>query len=158
MKLTDEVTALLWDLDNVTTRCRHLPHLAKALATIAGTHTPKVAAGRRSTALKWEPLLTELGFETESGGKSKSGADRKLLLRARHLHELGVRSFMVASNDGDLAGVAKWGDLHVVTLNRAHVSLRLTKCASSILVLAPETSSSGPAAPPESDIEPRRRA
>lgn len=139
MNLGHEETALLWDLDNVTTRCQHLPHLAKVLATIAGSGTPRVAAGRRGTALKWEPLLSELGFEVESGGKSQSGADRKLLLRARHLHTVGVRSFLLASNDGDLAGVARWGDLHVVTLDRAHVSLKLTKCATSILVLAPET-------------------
>ncbi|WP_372440144.1 NYN domain-containing protein [Nocardioides cavernae] len=131
------ITALLWDLDNVTTKWRHLPELVAVLGEFAGPHAPKIAAGRRSTARRWAPLLNECGFETHSGGRSKSGADRQLLVRARQLHRSGVHRFLLASNDGDLARVAKLGELHVVTLDRRHVSQRLVGCASSIVVLRP---------------------
>ncbi|MDR7252779.1 hypothetical protein J2X46_001764 [Nocardioides sp. BE266] len=130
-------TALLWDLDNVTPGWRHTSAFATVLAQLVEQSSPKVAAARRSTARLLAPRLTEHGFETLSGGRSRSGADHQLLARARGMSRVGIQRFLVASNDGDLSAVAKWGELHVVTLDRAQVSLKLQRRATSVVVLAP---------------------
>jgi len=131
---------LLWDLDNVTTGWRHASSLAGLLAGLVGPQSPKVAAGRRSTARMLAPRLVEHGFETLSGGRGRSGADHQLLARAGQLSRLGAYRFFVASNDGDLSRVAKYGELHVVTLDESQVSQKLTLCADSVVVLEPPAS------------------
>lgn len=130
---------LLWDLDNVITRAKFMPHLAAVLAHIAGPGTIKIAAARRSTARKWAPMLREHGFETVSGGRAKSGADYQLRAQAAALHGRGAHAFTLASNDGDLARLARWGPLRVVTLSRSHLSGKLARHADSILVLSGHT-------------------
>lgn len=130
-------TALLWDLDNVTPGWRYTPAFAAVLARLVEPSSPKVAAARRSTARLLAPRLTEHGFVTLSGGRGRSGADYQLLARAREMSRFGIHRFLVATNDGDLSGVAKWGELHVVTLDRSQVSLKLGQRAASVVVLAP---------------------
>lgn len=130
--------ALLWDLDNVNTKLRSLLEMADALARLVGPSAPMVAAARRSSYRACRAVLPEFGFELLSGGQRASGADRRLFERARRLRGDGIQHFVVASNDGDLARVAKLGTLHVVTHDPAHLSSKLAAVAETISVLVLE--------------------
>lgn len=130
--------ALLWDLDNVNTKLRSLREMADALARLVGPSAPMVAAARRSSYRACRAVLPKFGFELLSGGQRASGADRRLLERARMLRRDGTRHFVVASNDGDLARLARLGTLHVVTHDPAHLSSKLEAVAETISVLVLE--------------------
>lgn len=148
--------ALLWDLDNVNTKLRSLLDMADALARLVGPSAPMVAAVRRSSYRSCRAVLPEVGFELLSGGQRASGADRRLLERARMLRRDGIRHFVVASNDGDLARVARLGTLHVVTHDPDHLSSKLAAVAETISVLVLEhglwaVTQTSPEAPPTAE-------
>jgi hypothetical protein len=91
--------ALLWDLDNVTTKHRELPSLAEALGALTGDDGLRFAAARRGTFRSVRDLMADHGIEALSGGSRKDGADRVLLAQARVLSRTGVEAFIVVSND-----------------------------------------------------------
>lgn len=122
----------LWDLDNVNTRRRYLPQLADALSGVVGPEAFRVAAAQRITFRSSRAMLNEHGFEVLSGGRRANGADRQLLARARVLRRQGVKRFVLISNDGDLARIARLGELVVITPNAAQLSARLVAVASQV--------------------------
>lgn len=131
-QLAAEPDALLWDLDNVTTRQRNLHELADALTRFVGPQAPRVAAARRVTYRACRAVLEERGLEVLSGGCRASGADRRLLERARRIRQDGIQHFVVVSNDGDLARLARLGRVHVITLDPQYLSTRLAAVANAV--------------------------
>lgn len=131
----EPASALLWDLDNVTTRRRDVPETADALSAMVGPQAPRIAAAQRSTFRASRTLLAQRGFEVLSGGRRLSGADWQLLARAQLLHRQGVRRFVLASNDGDLARLAKLGHLHVITTDASRLSAKLVGAADAVSVV-----------------------
>jgi hypothetical protein len=127
--------ALLWDLDNVAPRRQHLAAVAEVLCRLVDGDEPVVAAGHRAVFRSSRALLTDLGIQVLSGGRRPNGADRVLLARAQMLAQQGVGRFVVATNDHRFAGIARFGDLHVVTLTDDLVSDRLRAVAGSLTVL-----------------------
>ena len=130
--------ALLWDLDNVTTSLKDLTQLAHALTRFVGPDSHRIAAAHRTNFRASRALLAACGIEILSGGRRASGADRKLLFRARQLHRQGVGRFVLVSNDGDFAPLAKLGDVHLVTTNTAYLSAKLVATAAGVSVLVRE--------------------
>lgn len=128
-------SALLWDLDNVAPGYAHLATLAAVLSGLTESNAPRVAAGHRATYRVCQPLLDRVGFEVLNGGRGANGADRALSLRAEALRRSGVERFIVASNDGAFARLARLGDLYVVTLEGAPVSRKLRDAARSLRFL-----------------------
>ena len=133
----DASAALLWDLDNVIVK-GGVPAMAVALIQLVGSSAPLVVAARRLSFRAHRASLSEAGFEVLSGGRQHNGADRRLIERARVLRRAGVGHFVLASNDGDLARLAKLGSLHVVTHDPTHLSARLAAVAETVSVLALE--------------------
>src|SRR4051794_34285459 len=68
--------ALLWDLDNVITRKRHLDSLAAALSELTEADGLKFAAARRGTFRAVREQLAGHGIQALSGGTRRNGADR----------------------------------------------------------------------------------
>ena len=58
--------------------------------------------------------------------------------RARRLHRQGVGCFLVASNDGRFADIARFGELRVVTFDGDRVSTRLLAVATEVTLLVPD--------------------
>ncbi len=128
-------TALLWDLDNVSTRRADLASMAQVVADLVQPAAARIAAAHRRSWRSCQTALTTAGFEVISGGRRSNGADRLLLQQARLLHRQGVTQFVVASNDHFFVEVASFADLHVVTLSDAYLSARLRAAAESVTVL-----------------------
>lgn len=131
----DTRTALLWDLDNVAPPREHLASLAEAICWFVGADEPVLAAGHRTLYRSCRTLLASLGIQVFSGGRRPNGADRVLLEHARRLAGDGVGRFLVASNDARFARIARFADLHVLTLTDDYVSSRLRAAASDVTVL-----------------------
>lgn len=129
-------SALLWDLDNVSPPRLHLASLARTLCCLVAPDEPLVAAGHRVTFRACREVLSDLGYEVLSGGRRNNGADRVLLREAQALAERGVRSFLVASNDHRFARIARFADLHVLSLTDEYISGRLRAVARSVSVLS----------------------
>lgn len=128
-------SALLWDIDNMPGKYRQFLSLARVLSLAVPDVAPRYAAARRSTWRRVQPMLSPLGFEVLSGGRSASGADRHLCDTGRRLCRLGHRRFHVVSNDHLFAQLAALGDVHVITLDPSNLSTRLREAASSVMVL-----------------------
>lgn len=126
---------LLWDLDNMSGQRWQTLSLARALSLSVPDPAPRYAAARRPTWRRAQRPLGQFGFEVLSGGRSTSGADRRLCDMGSTLKRQGYRTFVVVSNDHYFTRLAKAGELHVVTLDRAHLSARLVEAAQSITVL-----------------------
>lgn len=131
----DARTALLWDLDNVAPPREHLASLAEALCQMLPADAPLIAAGHRTVYRCCQPLLTDLGMQVFSGGRRANGADRVLAQQAQRLADQGVARFVVASNDARFARIARFADVHVVTLTDGYVSTRLRAAARDVTVL-----------------------
>lgn len=128
-------SALLWDLDNVTTRADLLPELAEALTRLVGPRGPWVAAAHRRAYRIHGGTLREHGIEVVSGGRRRAGADRQLIAHAHQLRRQGVQRFVLASHDGDFVGLAGLGELHIATLDPSQVSGKLVQVAEHIHVV-----------------------
>jgi hypothetical protein len=113
--------ALLWDLDNMPGRRWQLLSLARTLSLTVPNQAPRYAAARRTTWRWTEPLLMPLGFEVLSGGRSASGADRRLCDQGRVLNRAGHAQFIVVSNDKYFARLAALGEVHVVSLDTSNL-------------------------------------
>lgn len=130
------VAALLWDLDNVTTRSNDLPRLARALARLTGPHALLTAAGRRPMYRAARAPLSALGFTVLSGAKRTNGADKALLEHAALLHRRhGVCHFVVASNDHAFTCLPIGTYLTVATPTPEHASQRLLAAANQVIVV-----------------------
>lgn len=129
-------TALLWDLDNVAPPREYLASLAAALCWYVPADAPVLAAGHRTVYRSCQALLVDLGIQVFSGGRRANGADRVLIEHAQRLADDGARRFVVASNDYRFAQIARFADLHVLTLSNDHVSGRLRAAARDVTVLA----------------------
>lgn len=129
--------ALLWDVDNVIVPKRHMPTLIAALKVLVEADEPLIAAAHRHTYRANRFFLADHGFEVLSGGRRASGADKELIRRARQLTRCGVRMFIVASNDGRFAVLARIGEVHVATTQPALVSQRLAAVVAKIHTLSP---------------------
>lgn len=148
--LDEANSAVLWDADNVATTKAAVPGLATVLAGLVKPGAPLVVAAQRRNFRIYRDVLVEAGYEVLSGGCRRSGADRRLVERARTLRRAGVRQFLVVSNDGDLARVAELGTLHVVTLNATQVSEKLVAAAASVWTLHYEDDAVGRVTSPPS--------
>lgn len=124
--------ALLWDVDNVWAAKGDLHRLLCALITKAAFPAYRIAAAQRRTFRAYREFLTTNGFEVRSGGTRASGADKELLLRARQLTKVGVRLFVVASNDGRFAALARIGEVRVISTDTSQVSQRLARVATRV--------------------------
>lgn len=129
--------ALLWDVDNIIVPKRHMPALIAALKGLVEAGEPLIAAAQRQTYRANRSFLADHGFEVLSGGRRASGADKELLRRGRQLSRCGVRMFVVASNDGRFAALARIGEVHVATTQPALVSQRLAAVVAKIHTLPP---------------------
>lgn len=125
---------LLWDLDNMPGPREHRLELAQALRMSVDELSPRLVAARRGTYRHLQRRLAADGVEVLSGGKSTSGADRRLSDRGRTLARDGHRVFVVASNDKHFSCLAPLGEVHVITLDLAHLSTRLAGVATTITV------------------------
>lgn len=123
---------LLWDADNVWAAKRDLHRLLHALIAEAAFPTYRIAAAQRRMYRANRDFLTVNGFEVRSGGTRASGADKELLFRARQLAKVGVSLFVVASNDGRFAALARIGEVHVISTDVSQVSRRLARVAMRV--------------------------
>lgn len=128
--------ALLWDLDNVTTRQRGLTSLAQTLSSLVPSDAPRLAAAHRTLARQCQPLLAGCNIRLVSAGRRSNGADRLLLVRAQSLQSSGTTCLLVASNDGLFALLPANVEVHVLTLHPARVSNRLKERAQSVSTLS----------------------
>lgn len=126
---------LLWDLDNMPGQHWQILSLARVLSLMVPDQAPRYAAARRPTWRRTRPLLQQFDIKVLSGGRSASGADRRLCDQGRTLRRQGYRTFVVVSNDKYFACLAPLGEVHVITLDPDNVSTRLTRVAQSVTVL-----------------------
>lgn len=126
---------LLWDLDNMPGPQGYRLELAQELSLSVDEQSPRVVAARKGTYRHTQRRLAEAGMEILSGGKSTSGADRRLCERARTLGREGHRAFVVASNDRHFSCLTRLGEVHIITLDLAHLSTRLAAVATTVTVL-----------------------
>lgn len=132
----DGPAALLWDLDNVSVPLLDLDSLAQALTCLVEPGAPRVASAHWRMFRLGRDILRGHGIRVVCGARDPDGADGVLLQQARRLRKRGVRRFIVASNDGDFARIARpSAEVHVVTLTGDLVSGRLRAVARSITVL-----------------------
>jgi hypothetical protein len=129
------LSALLWDLDNVSVPWTDLAPLAQALCGLVESGAPRVAAANWRAFRNCRDTLRAEGIRVICGGHQPDGADGVLLHQARRLRKRGVERFLVASNDHAFARIAKSAELHVLTLSDAQVSGRLRAAACSVTVL-----------------------
>jgi hypothetical protein len=127
---------LLWDLDNMPGRHWQMLSLARVLKLTLPVDAPLYAAARRPTWRRAQPILRQLDYEVLSGGRSASGADRRLCDTGRTLRRDGYREFVVVSNDHYFARLARVGAIDVITLDPGNLSTRLSDVARSITVLS----------------------
>lgn len=126
---------LLWDLDNMPGPREHRLTLAQELHSSVEVLSPRVAASRRGAYRELKRWLVEAGVEVLSGGRSRSGADRRLCDRGRAFARQGHRAFVVVSNDGYFSCLARVGGVHVITLDLERVNTRLAAVATTITTM-----------------------
>ena len=126
---------LLWDIDNMPGKHWQFLSLARVLSLTVPEGAPRYAAARRGTWRRTQPMLAQYGFEVLSGGRSTSGADRRLCDTGRSLRRHGYRRFVVVSNDHFFSRLASFGEIDVVTLDPANLGTRLSEAARSVTVL-----------------------
>lgn len=126
---------LLWDVDNMPGPRGAAWSLATVLNASVADDALRIAGARRVTYRRMRRGLEEIGFEVLSGGNGASGADRCLCERGRALHRHGHQTFVVISNDGYFARLARLGAVHVVTMDPRHLSVRLDMAAASVTEL-----------------------
>lgn len=138
---------LLVDLDNVTVR---KPYRADFLAHLLSTVGPvqeALCSAHRRVLRDWLCLLTDAQVTPVHGGCRPNGADRALMERARTAARRGVREFIVASNDGGFAWLARLGRLTVITNRPEYVSHRLAAVSRQVIVLPGPRDAQGSEAP-----------